>query len=159
VDLSHVSPDTMKDAIAVSEAPVIFSHSSARAINDVPRNVPDDVLRLLPRNGGVVMVTFVTAFISPEVKADDDAVQADIDQLPRALDRIDSLLADGVIGGPQRNAADFQIAPTVRLLMCFDDLRPAIERRPAGRYATEVVPEYAGHMPPVVPAEWLAHLR
>ena len=59
VDLSHVSPDTMKDAIAVSEAPVIFSHSSARALNDVPRNVPDDVLQLLPKNGGVVMVTFV----------------------------------------------------------------------------------------------------
>jgi len=67
VDLSHVSPDTMKDAIAVSEAPVIFSHSSARALNDVPRNVPDDVLALMPKNGGVVMVTFVPGFLSPRV--------------------------------------------------------------------------------------------
>ena len=67
VDLSHVSPDTMKDAIAVSEAPVIFSHSSARALNDVPRNVPDDVLQLLPKNGGVVMVTFVPGFLSAKV--------------------------------------------------------------------------------------------
>ena len=67
VDLSHVSPDTMKDAIAASEAPVIFSHSSARAVNDVPRNVPDDVLQLLPKNGGVVMVTFVPGFLSVKV--------------------------------------------------------------------------------------------
>ena len=69
VDLSHVSPETMKDAIRISQAPVIFSHSSARALNDVPRNVPDDVLQLLPKNGGVVMVTFVPGFISTEVAA------------------------------------------------------------------------------------------
>jgi membrane dipeptidase len=69
VDLSHVSPDTMEDAIRVSQAPVIFSHSSARAVNDVPRNVPDNVLRLLPKNGGVVMVTFVPQFLSAKVAA------------------------------------------------------------------------------------------
>src|SRR3954465_15542374 len=67
VDLSHVSPETMEDAIRVSQAPVIFSHSSARALNDVPRNVPDAVLRLLPKNDGVVMVTFVPGFLSPAV--------------------------------------------------------------------------------------------
>jgi membrane dipeptidase len=67
VDLSHTSPETMADAIRVSEAPVIFSHSSARAINAVPRNVPDDVLRMLPKNGGVVMVTFVPGFLSSKV--------------------------------------------------------------------------------------------
>jgi len=66
VDLSHVAPETMRAALRVSEAPVIFSHSSARAICDVPRNVPDDVLELLPRNGGVVMIAFVTGFVSPE---------------------------------------------------------------------------------------------
>ena len=67
VDLSHVSPDTMADAIRVSEAPVIFSHSSARAICDVPRNVPDNVLQMVPKNGGVVMITFVPGFISQAV--------------------------------------------------------------------------------------------
>ncbi len=69
VDLSHVSPDTMEDAIRVSQAPVIFSHSDARALNDVPRNVPDNILRLLPKNGGIVMVTFVPGFLSPAVAA------------------------------------------------------------------------------------------
>ena len=69
VDLSHVSPDTMADAIGVSQAPVIFSHSSARALNDVPRNVPDNVLQMMPKNGGVVMVTFVPGFLSPKVAA------------------------------------------------------------------------------------------
>ena len=65
VDLSHVSPEVMRQAIAASRAPVIFSHSSARALNDHPRNVPDDVLALLPANGGVVMANWVPLFLSP----------------------------------------------------------------------------------------------
>ncbi|GAB3962448.1 dipeptidase [Streptomyces sparsus] len=64
-DLSHVAATTMRDALRVSEAPVVFSHSSSRAICDHPRNIPDDVLALLPANGGVAMATFVPKFILP----------------------------------------------------------------------------------------------
>ncbi len=66
VDISHVSVPTMKHALRISRAPVIFSHSSARAIADHPRNVPDDVLRLTAENGGVVMVNFYSGFVVPE---------------------------------------------------------------------------------------------
>jgi membrane dipeptidase len=69
VDLSHVSPDTMAAALRVTQAPVIFSHSSARALVDVPRDVPDAILQQLPKNGGVVMVTFVPGFVSTEAAA------------------------------------------------------------------------------------------
>jgi membrane dipeptidase len=66
VDLSHVSPATAKDAIAASKSPVIFSHSATYALNSHPRNVPDDVLKLLPANDGLIMVTFVPPFLSAE---------------------------------------------------------------------------------------------
>lgn len=69
VDLSHVAATTMRDAIATSVAPVIFSHSSSRAICDHPRNIPDDVLALLPANGGTAMATFVPKFVLPEAVA------------------------------------------------------------------------------------------
>ncbi|MFJ9803673.1 dipeptidase [Streptomyces wuyuanensis] len=69
VDLSHVAPTTMRDALDTSVAPVIFSHSSARAVCDHPRNIPDDVLERLPANGGVAMATFVPKFVLPEAVA------------------------------------------------------------------------------------------
>lgn len=65
VDISHVSPDCMRHTLRVTKAPVIFSHSSARSVADHPRNVPDDVLRILNENGGVVMINFFNDFIHP----------------------------------------------------------------------------------------------
>ncbi len=76
VDLSHVSPEVMRDALDTSEAPVIFSHSSARALVDHPRNVPDEILARMPKNGGVVMVTFIPGFISRDAKAWSEGLDA-----------------------------------------------------------------------------------
>ena len=78
VDLSHVSPDTMRDALAVSESPVVFSHSSARSVCDSPRNVPDDVLATLAGNGGVCMVTFVPSFVSEDCREFVEQVRAEM---------------------------------------------------------------------------------
>jgi membrane dipeptidase len=75
VDLSHVSPATMSDALNVSQAPVIFSHSAARAIVDVPRNVPDSILRRMTANGGIVMVPFVSGFVSPAIMLYDQSTR------------------------------------------------------------------------------------
>ena len=81
VDLSHVSAETMHDALDTSETPVIFSHSSARAIASHPRNVPDDVLSRMPQNGGVVMVTFVSGFVSERVFAYEKAMEVERQRL------------------------------------------------------------------------------
>ncbi|HMI81034.1 MAG TPA: glutathione S-transferase, partial [Solirubrobacterales bacterium] len=80
-------------------------------------------------------------------------------KLPAMLDRVDAWIEAGVLNGEQLNAADFQIAPSIGLAMTLDDLRPAIEGRPASELARRLVPNYPGRMPPVIPADWLTALQ
>ena len=92
-------------------------------------------------------------------KADDANVQAALADLPGLLDRLDEYVASGVIGGENPNAADFQVAPSIRLAMTVADLKPFIEDRPIGKAALGLVPDYPGYIPPGLPQAWLDPLR
>ena len=92
-------------------------------------------------------------------RASDEAGREDIELLPERMDRIDAWIADGVLGGEQLNAADYQIAVNVSALLISEDLAPFIDWRPAAALARRVLPEYGGHMGPIVPPEWMAELR
>jgi glutathione S-transferase len=90
--------------------------------------------------------------------ADDETVRADLAALPGWLQRIDDWIAEGVLGGDAPNAADLQIAGSLRLAMTFDDLRPAIEGRPAGEMTLRAIPDFPGRAPSVLPPAWLEPL-
>ena len=92
-------------------------------------------------------------------EATDENARAALAKLPPLLDRVDAWVESGVLNGERPNVADFQIAPSIGLAMTLDDLRPAIENRPAGALARRFVPNYPGQMPPVLPAGWLEPLR
>jgi glutathione S-transferase len=91
-------------------------------------------------------------------EATDETARSAINALPGMLDKVDAWIADGTLNGPELNVADFQIAPSLGLALTMDDLRPAIENRPAGALAKRVVPDYPGHTPPILPRAWLEPL-
>jgi glutathione S-transferase len=90
------------------------------------------------------------------IGADDAQVERDAGELPAMLDRVDALIGEAVIGTAEPNAADFQIAPTVRVLLSFADLRPVIEGRPAEALARRLLPDWPMEVPPFLPPAWLA---
>jgi glutathione S-transferase len=92
-------------------------------------------------------------------EATDENVRADLGKFGSLLDRVDAWIEAGVLDGEELNAADFQIAPSLRLAMTMQDLRPLIDARPAGKLARRVVPHFAGDFPPVLPPAWLQTLN
>jgi glutathione S-transferase len=92
-------------------------------------------------------------------EASDENARRALTLLPGLLDKVDAWIEAGVLNGEQLNAADFQIAPSIGLAMTLDDLRPAIEGRPAGQLAARLVPSYPGKTPPILPAAWLEPLK
>ena len=106
----------------------------------------------VPRPVALTLAPGIAVLARLANRATDENVRRDLEALPGMIDHVDELIARGVIGGPERNAADFQIATSLSLLLTMDDVRPLIEGRPAERLAREVVPRQPGHMPRVFAA-------
>jgi len=110
---------------------------------------------LLPRFMVTPLAPLIVRILARDHQATDAAVEADLAALPGILDRIDGWIAAGVLGGPEPNVADLQVATSVALLLSLDDLKPLIEPRPAGALSRRLAAGYPGRMPPAFPHAWL----
>jgi glutathione S-transferase len=109
----------------------------------------------LPRLVGALMKPVATRFARIS-HADDASVRRDLELLPGNLDRVDAWIAEGTIGALRPNAADFQIATTLRAMLVMDDLRPAVEGRPGAELARRILPDFPGNLRSVLPPGWAA---
>ncbi len=158
-------PDDPEQRAKVEEA----ERWADEVLQDIPRRVIWNILKRDPRGrrsylegaklGLPVSVAAKTA--APLVGmsrrlngADDETVRADLQSIPEAIDRVDGLLRDKVIGTARKNAADFQIGPSLRLMMTMDDIRPLMEGHSAADYAMWLVPDFPGYAPAALPDEW-----
>jgi glutathione S-transferase len=123
------------------------------------RSILEDSLMIVP-TAIAVHTSRPTVWINSRLnRSSDETVRLKLSELPGMLDKIDELIGDGVLDAQEPGAADFMIAPTTRGLMWFEDLRPAIEGRPAAEHARTVAPRYPGAIGPVFPPEAVAALR
>ena len=123
------------------------------------RSYAGDAQLGIPIGVAVKTAAPIVRFAASYNEASDENVRHDLAALPGMLQRIDDWCQAGVLSDDQLNAADFQIAPSIRLAMTLDDLRPMIAGRPAGELAMRVVPDYPGQTAPILPPAWLEPLR
>ena len=109
----------------------------------------------IPASTMRTMLPVIKPAVLLQMRTAEETARTCLEALPAQLDRVDALLSEGVIGGERPNAADFQVAPSVRLMLTFDQLREHIDARPAGRHARALVPNYPGRFREVFPAQWL----
>jgi glutathione S-transferase len=118
----------------------------------------DGVHMGLPEGAVRASLPVLRPVIKTQLRVSDERAEACARGLPEQLDRVDALLAEGVIGGERPNAVDFQVATSVRLMMCFDQLREPIAARPAGAHALRICPDYPGRFGAVLPETWIAKM-
>lgn len=119
----------------------------------------DGPLLLMPQRLAVAVAGPLLAINARITQSDDESIRSDLGVMPALIAHLEDLLDRGVIGGTERNAADFVIAPSVTLLMGFDDLRPELESSAISSWARQVAPGFKGRIRPVFPEDWLAPLR